>query len=102
MTGGLPAASPWARPRDLGTGPAGPGTEAGGLAGLARVDLVIGPTPLHLAPRLSDELGVRMLFKRDDLSGAGLGGNKLRGLEFLIADALAQGCDTLVTGAGPQ
>jgi len=43
-----------------------------------------------------------LLFKRDDLAGAGLGGNKLRGLEFLIADALAQGCDSLVTGAGPQ
>jgi D-cysteine desulfhydrase len=42
------------------------------------------------------------LFKRDDLTGAGLGGNKLRGLEFLIADALARGCDCLVTGAGPQ
>ena len=72
------------------------------LAGRARVDLVIAPTPLHLAPRLSGELGVEVLFKRDDLTGAGLGGNKLRGLEFLIADALAQGCDSLVTGAGPQ
>jgi D-cysteine desulfhydrase len=75
---------------------------AGLLAGRPRVDLVTGPTPLHPAPRLSGELGVRVLFKRDDLTGAGLGGNKLRGLEFLIADALAQGCDSLVTGAGPQ
>ncbi|MGH3070607.1 MAG: pyridoxal-phosphate dependent enzyme, partial [Streptosporangiaceae bacterium] len=66
------------------------------------MDLVLAPTPLHLAPRLSRELGVPVLFKRDDLAGAGLGGNKLRGLEFLIADALAQGCDSLVTGAGPQ
>lgn len=67
-----------------------------------RVDLVLAPTPLHPAPRLSRELGVPVLFKRDDLTGVGLGGNKLRGLEFLIADALAQGCDSLVTGAGPQ
>jgi D-cysteine desulfhydrase len=67
-----------------------------------RVDLVLAPTPLHPAPRLSRELGVPVLFKRDDLAGVGLGGNKLRGLEFLIADALAQGCDSLVTGAGPQ
>ena len=37
------------------------------------------------------------MFKRDDLTGAGLGGNKLRGLEFIVADALAQGCDTLVS-----
>jgi D-cysteine desulfhydrase len=66
------------------------------------VDLVLAPTPLHPAPRLSRELGVPVLFKRDDLAGVGLGGNKLRGLEFLIADALAQGCDSLVTGAGPQ
>ena len=62
----------------------------------------IGPTPLHQAPRLSHELGVELFFKRDDLTGAGLGGNKLRGLEYLVADALAQGCDSLVTGAGPQ
>jgi D-cysteine desulfhydrase len=66
------------------------------------VDLVLAPTPLHPAPRLSRELGVPVLLKRDDLAGVGLGGNKLRGLEFLIADALAQGCDSLVTGAGPQ
>lgn len=66
------------------------------------MDLVLAPTPLHLAPRLSRELSVPVLLKRDDLAGAGLGGNKLRGLEFLIADALAQGCDSLVTGAGPQ
>jgi D-cysteine desulfhydrase len=77
----------------------------GGLANLAsrpRVDLVVGPTPLHLAPRLSRELGVPLLFKRDDLTGRGLGGNKLRGLEYILADALGQGCDCLVTGAGPQ
>ncbi|HVT66203.1 MAG TPA: pyridoxal-phosphate dependent enzyme [Trebonia sp.] len=75
---------------------------AGLDGGLPRVDLVIGPTPLQPAPRLSRELGVPVLLKRDDLTGAGLGGNKLRGLEFLIADALSQGCDSLVTGAGPQ
>jgi D-cysteine desulfhydrase len=39
--------------------------------------------------------------KRDDLTGLGLGGNKVRGLEFLLADALARGCDHLVTGGGP-
>jgi D-cysteine desulfhydrase len=77
----------------------------GGLANLAsrpRVDLVLGPTPLHPAPRLSQELGVPVLFKRDDLTGRGLGGNKLRGLEYILADALGQGSDCLVTGAGPQ
>ena len=72
------------------------------LTDLPRVDLVVGPTPLHRAPRLSAGLGVPVLLKRDDLTGLGLGGNKVRGLEYLIADALAQGCDCLVTGAGPQ
>ena len=77
--------------------------DAGGrFARLPRVPLVLGPTPLHPAPRLSAELGVPVLLKRDDLAGGGLGGNKLRGLEYIIADARGQGCDCLVTGAGPQ
>jgi D-cysteine desulfhydrase len=86
------------------TAPARAGHPGGlvNLAGRPRVDLVVGPTPLHPAPRLSRELGVPLLFKRDDLTGRGLGGNKLRGLEYILADALGQGCDCLVTGAGPQ
>jgi D-cysteine desulfhydrase len=75
---------------------------AGRLDAVPRVPLVLGPTPLHRAPRLSAELGVPVLFKRDDLAGVGLGGNKLRGLEYILADVRAQGCDSLVTGAGPQ
>ncbi len=75
---------------------------AGGLASFPRVPFMLGPTPLHPAPRLSSELGVPVLLKRDDLAGVGLGGNKLRGLEYIIADVLRQGCDCLVTGAGPQ
>ena len=82
------------------TGPERPGYHRD--SGPARVNLVIAPTPLHSAPRLTHELGVQIYFKRDDLTGAGLGGNKLRGLEFLVADALAGDCDSLVTGAGPQ
>src|SRR5271154_2435538 len=90
------------------TGPAATGPAAAGVAVAAeladhpRVTLVLEPTPLHPAPRLSRELGVPVLLKRDDLTGVGLGGNKLRGLEFIIADALAQGCDSLLTGPGPQ
>ena len=75
---------------------------AGPLAARPRAQLVLEPTPLHPAQRLSRELGVPVLFKRDDLAGAGLGGNKLRGLEYIVADALGRGCDCLVTGAGPQ
>jgi 1-aminocyclopropane-1-carboxylate deaminase len=56
------------------------------------------PSPIHLLPRLSQELGVEVWAKRDDIaSGLAFGGNKIRKLEFLAADALAQGCDTLVS-----
>lgn len=72
------------------------------LLGLPRVPLATLPTPLHPAPRLSEAIGVEVWLKRDDLTGLGLGGNKVRGLEYLIGDALAQGCDCLVTGAGPR
>ena len=81
---------------------AAPPAEPGRLAGRRRVSLVLEPTPLHPAPRLSRELGVPILLKRDDLTGLGLGGNKLRGLEYILADLREQGCDCLVTGAGPQ
>lgn len=64
--------------------------------------LVHAPTPLDEAPRLSEELGVRLLVKRDDATGFGLGGNKARKLELLVADALARGCDTLLATGGAQ
>ncbi|MEM9353137.1 MAG: D-cysteine desulfhydrase family protein [Planctomycetota bacterium] len=61
------------------------------------------PTPLHELPRLSAELGgPRLLIKRDDLTGLATGGNKTRKLEFLLADAIEQGADTLITAGGPQ
>jgi L-cysteate sulfo-lyase len=55
------------------------------------------PTPLEDAPRLSAELGVNLLLKRDDVNGLGVGGNKLRKLEFLLGAALAEGADTVIT-----
>ncbi|MDW8263523.1 MAG: D-cysteine desulfhydrase family protein [Phycisphaerales bacterium] len=56
------------------------------------------PTPLVRLPRLAEVVGLRtVLMKRDDLTGLELTGNKVRKLEYLLADALAQGCDTLVT-----
>jgi D-cysteine desulfhydrase len=61
------------------------------------------PTPLHELPRLSRALGGPRLFvKRDDLTGLALGGNKTRKLGLLLADALQQGTDTLVTIGAPQ
>lgn len=73
-----------------------------GLSGVRRLELALLPTALQFAPRLSDELDVPIWLKRDDLTGIGLGGNKVRALEYLLADALGQGCDCLVTGAGVQ
>jgi D-cysteine desulfhydrase family pyridoxal phosphate-dependent enzyme len=68
-----------------------------------RVPLAILPTPLEAMDRLSAYLGgPRVLVKRDDLTGLALGGNKARKLEFLCAEAIAAGCDALVTGGGPQ
>ncbi len=69
---------------------------------LLRFRLATLPTPLDELPRLSQELGVRVLMKRDDLTGFALGGNKARKLEFLVADALGQNADVLVTGGGVQ
>ncbi|MCD2192910.1 pyridoxal-phosphate dependent enzyme [Actinomycetospora endophytica] len=68
---------------------------------LPRVRLATLPTPLVPAPRLSEAAGVEIWLKRDDLTGLGVGGNKVRGLEYLLGDALARGCDHLVTGGGP-
>jgi D-cysteine desulfhydrase family pyridoxal phosphate-dependent enzyme len=63
------------------------------------------PTPVEPARRLARVLdmdGDALWIKRDDLTGLGGGGNKIRKLAWLCADALAQGCDTLVTGGGGQ
>src|SRR5581483_8941550 len=68
----------------------------------ARFPLTQLPTPLTAAPRLSERLGVQVFNKRDDETGLALGGNKVRKLEFLIADALAHGADTIVTTGGTQ
>ncbi len=56
------------------------------------------PSPVHPLPRLSQEIGLEVWAKRDDIaSGLAFGGNKIRKLEWLTADAVAQGCDTLVS-----
>jgi len=61
------------------------------------------PTPLMRANRLTAILGgTELWFKRDDLISFGLGGNKIRGLEVMLADAMAQNADWLITGAGVQ
>ena len=63
------------------------------------------PTPCDSMDRLGAQLGFPvdgLLVKRDDLTGLAGGGNKARKLEYLCADAIALGCDTLVTGGGKQ
>ena len=71
--------------------------------GIPRVELGAFPTPLRPLENLSRHLGgARILVKRDDLTGLATGGNKTRKLEYLLADALAQGADTIITTGGPQ
>jgi len=65
------------------------------------VELAQLPTPLDRSPAPLPG-GASLLVKRDDLTGLGLGGNKARKLQVLCAEALAEGCDTLVTVGGAQ
>jgi 1-aminocyclopropane-1-carboxylate deaminase len=74
------------------------------LADHPRHPLLFGPSPVHPLPRLTAHLGGAQLWaKREDCnSGAAYGGNKTRKLEYLVAEALATGCDTLVSIGGVQ
>ena len=67
-----------------------------------RVPLACTPTPLAYLARTSAVLGVETWIKRDDLTGSVLTGNKVRKLEFLMAEALALGADTVLTCGGEQ
>ena len=67
-----------------------------------RLELIGAPTPLEYLPRLSDYLGREIFIKRDDVTPLAMGGNKLRKLEFLAADALREGADTLITAGAIQ
>lgn len=72
------------------------------LANISRLDLVGAATPLQRLDRLSDYLGREIYIKRDDVTPLAMGGNKLRKLEFLAAEALHQGADVLVTAGAVQ
>jgi 1-aminocyclopropane-1-carboxylate deaminase len=74
------------------------------LADFPRLPLLFGPSPIHRLDRLTAHLGGAELWaKREDCnSGLAYGGNKTRKLEYLVADALAQGADTLVSIGGVQ
>lgn len=67
-----------------------------------RVTLGFFPTPLESLPRLSETLGVNVKIKRDDYSGFGGGGNKVRKLEYLMAEACREGVKVVITTGGHQ
>ena len=69
---------------------------------MPRLPLGIYPTPFYKLEGISAKYGKNIWIKRDDLCGVALGGNKVRKLEFLLADAKAQGCDTVFTTGGAQ
>jgi len=68
----------------------------------AKLSLGLFPTPLHRLPNVSRVLGTNVWIKRDDLTGVGLGGNKVRKLEYLLAEAKAQGYELVMTTGQAQ
>lgn len=72
------------------------------LTDFPRVNLGCFPTPLVRLDNLSRMFGKEIYCKRDDLSGVGLGGNKVRKLEFLLADAQMKGAQVVMTTGGAQ
>ena len=68
----------------------------------SRVSLGILPTPLYRLPNISEAMGKNIYIKRDDMTGVALGGNKVRKLEFLLADAKRKGAEIVFTTGGAQ
>ena len=72
------------------------------LESFPRIRLGILPTPIHKLENISSLLGRNIYIKRDDMTGLGLGGNKIRKLEFLLADAKERGAEVIFTTGGAQ
>ena len=72
------------------------------LNGFPKVSLGIFPTPIQRLKNISEELNTNVYIKRDDLTGVGLGGNKVRKLEYLLADAKEKGAQVVFTTGGAQ
>ena len=72
------------------------------LQAIPRLSLGVFPTPVQRLDNISRTLGTNLYVKRDDLTGLGLGGNKVRKLEFLLADAKQKGCEIVFTTGGAQ
>ena len=72
------------------------------LSDFPHVPLAVLPTPLYKLPNVSRALGKNIWVKRDDMTGVALGGNKVRKLEFLLADAMKEGAELVMTTGGGQ
>ena len=72
------------------------------ILSLPRLPLGVYPTPFYKLENISAKYGKSIWIKRDDLCGVALGGNKVRKLEYLLAEAKAEGCDTVFTTGGAQ
>ena len=72
------------------------------LLGHEKINFLYLPTPLERLNNLSQDLGINLYIKRDDLTPLAMGGNKLRKLEYLLADAKKQGATMLLTVGGAQ
>ena len=72
------------------------------LSSFPKVSLGVFPTPIQKLENISKKLGTNVYIKRDDLTGLGLGGNKVRKLEFLLADARQKGAQVVFTTGGAQ
>lgn len=72
------------------------------LLGHEKISFLHLPTPLERMNAISEDLGINLYMKRDDLTGLGTGGNKLRKLEYFLYDAQKAGATALVTVGGPQ
>jgi len=108
MAGGCTKPGPRGPPPEAsgpGAAPRGPwyrGRTVASTAPPRRILLARLPTPLEPSPRLGEELGLELLWKRDDLTGLELSGNKARKLEYLLAEAEDLGADTVITAGGVQ
>lgn len=68
----------------------------------SKISIGIFPTPIHKLENISRLLGTNVYVKRDDMSGLALGGNKVRKLEYLLAEAKSQGAEVVFTTGGAQ
>ncbi|ARE65186.1 hypothetical protein ADH76_06110 [Enterocloster clostridioformis] len=73
-----------------------------GIGGIRKTELIKSPSPIHKLDAVSRDYGCSIYIKRDDLIGVGLGGNKVRKLEYLLADAMKSKCRLIVTSGSLQ